>query len=452
MANNTAPHLDQVLFKQKLILGLGFLAVFFSNQGIGILAIPYYQMTLGVDPFLLSIAMKAPVLIASFFAPWVGYMSDKFQSPLGRRRPFLFVFPWLTGLVFGCIWMVPSDWSTNHQLIYFSVLVLIFYLFSTCWTVPLKCLAYEASTNSHERTKVMGFITYFLKFGSIFYHWVFPIAQLSIFGGIIIGMQFVGWGMALVFFGLITLIPAMFIKERTYEPAKVKPKASLVKSIQVVMENANMKILLGLLLLQMTLGSFSASMDYYVLVYHMSGGDVGLGATWKGVLSTSYAIAGITAVPIVISLSKKYGKTNTMKGIYLLTAVGGVGKWFIYQPGSEWFLLLDALLCTSVWVGMGVIVSAMIADQIDLDEKTHNIRREGIFVSLKNWIIALASTVAVISSGLTLNLIGFEALQGAAQSETAILLMRILLVSGTILSALGGFVLISQYKAPSTTK
>jgi Na+/melibiose symporter-like transporter len=402
-------------------------------------------MTLGVDPFLLSIAMKAPVFIASFFAPWVGQISDRFQSPIGRRRPFLFVFPWITALIFGCIWMVPSDWSHNQQLLYFSIMALLFYLFSTCWIVPLKCLAYEASTDSHERTKVMGFITYFLKFGSIFYHWVFPIAQLSIFGGIIIGIQYVGWGVALIFFGLMTMVPAIFIKERSYEPAKVEQKIPLMQSIKAVIKNKNMKILLGLLLLQMTLGSFAASMDYYVLVYHISGGDVGLGATWKGVLSTSYAITGILAIPVAIRLSKKIGKINTMKAIYVLTAIGGAAKWFIYQPNAEWFLVLDAILCSGVWVGMGVIVSAMIADQIEHDEKQNNIRREGIFVSLQNWIISIAGAIAVITSGLTLNLIGFEALQGAAQTDGSILMMRIILVVGTILSALGGYALISQY-------
>lgn len=52
--------------KQKYALGLGFFAIFFANQGIGILAIPFYQMTLAVDPFLLSLAMTIPVLLASF--------------------------------------------------------------------------------------------------------------------------------------------------------------------------------------------------------------------------------------------------------------------------------------------------------------------------------------------------------------------------------------------------
>ncbi len=341
--------------------------------------------------------------------------------------------------------MVPSDWDHDQQLFYFSVMALLFYLFSVCWTVPLKCLAYEASSDSHERTKLMGFVTYFLKFASIFYHWLFPIAQLSIFGGIVIGIQYVGWGVALIFIGLMAMIPAIFIKERPYAPSKIQQKMPLLQNIKGVTKTKNMKILLGLLFLQLTLGGFAASMDYYVLVYHMSGGDVGIGATWKGLLSTSYALVGIIAIPIVIHASKRFGKVNTMKSIYILTAIGGALKWSIYQPGSEWFLVVDALFCSSIWVGIGVIVSAMIADQIDHDEDVNNVRREGIFVSLQSWIISIAGAIAVISSGFTLNLIGFEALQGAAQKDTSILMMRIILVAGTVVSALAGYGLISQY-------
>ena len=39
---------------QKLALGAGFFAMFFAQQSVSVLAIPFYQMTLGVDPFLLG--------------------------------------------------------------------------------------------------------------------------------------------------------------------------------------------------------------------------------------------------------------------------------------------------------------------------------------------------------------------------------------------------------------
>lgn len=436
---------QNVLLKQKILLGVGFLGIFFSHQGIGILAIPYYQMTLGVDPFFLALAMKIPVFIASFIAPLIGHWSDKLETPWGRRRPFLFVFPWLSCVVFGLIWMVPTHWSESQQLYYFVIMALLFNLFAACWTLPMKCLAYEASVDYHERTRVMAFVTYFLKFGGITYHWIFPLAKLSIFGGIVVGMKFVGWGVALIGLGLFGMLPALFLKERHFEKTNVEKKQPLLSSLKAIVKNKNMKILLGLIAIQLTLGSFGASMDYYVLVYYMNGGDIGAGATSKGILSTSYALAGIVAIYLLTVLSARIGKINTMKWAYRITLIGGVAKWFIYQPGNDWFLILDAILCCAIWPCMGVIVSSMIADQIDADQAEHNVRREGLFASLQYWIIAISGSIAFISSGLVLNLIGFDALQGSEQTENSILMMRVFLVGGTLVSAAIGYLLLRQY-------
>ncbi|MBH0040459.1 MFS transporter [Pseudoalteromonas sp. SWN166] len=434
-----------VMLKQKILLGIGFLGIFFSHQGIGILAIPYYQMTLGVDPFFLALAIKAPVFVASFISPLVGYWSDKLQTPYGRRRPFLFVFPWLSCIVFGFIWMVPIHWAQTYQLYYFSFMALLFYAFNACWTLPMKCLAYEASNNYHERTKVMAFVTYFLKLGGITYHWIFPLAKLSIFGGVVLGMQYVGWGVAIVCLGCFGMLPALFLKERDYKKTEVNKNLPLLSSLNAIIKNKNMKILLILIAVQLTVGSFAASMDYYVLVYYMNDGNILAGATSKGILSSSYAIAGIAAIYVLTSLSTRIGKVNTLKWSYRVTIIGGFAKWFIYQPGNDWWLVLDAILCCSIWASIGVIVSSMIADQIDADEVANKVRREGLFASLQYWIIAIASTIAMIGSGLTLNLIGFDALLGINQSPTSLLLMRVILVSGTIISAVVGYFFISKY-------
>ncbi len=436
---------ERVLFKQKLFLGIGFMAIFFANQGVGILATPYYQMTLGVDPVLLALAMKIPVFVASFLAPFIGQWSDRYQSSFGRRRPFLFVFPWFSCVIFGLIWMVPAEWDRDTQLTYFAIMVLIFYVFNTCWMVPMKCLAYEASEDHHERTRVMAFVTYFFKFGAIFYHWVFPIAQLSFFGGIIIGMKFVGWGVALIFLGLFGMLPGIFLKERRFKKTTVAPKISLLQGLSAIVKNRNMKILLAIIFTQLTLGSFAASMDYYVLVYYMNDGDIGAGATWKGVLSTSYAIAGMIAIAVLAKVSVKIGKINTMKWVYRLTIVGGLCKWFIYQPGANWWLVLDAIMCTAIWGSMAVIITSMIADQIDVDHCASNIRREGLFVSLQAWVVAAANVFSAVGAGFALNLIGFDALLGSIQTDFSITAMRVFLVAGTVVSALIGYWLIKQY-------
>ena len=139
---------------QKLALGAGFFAMFFAQQSVSVLAIPFYQMTLGVDPFLLGLALTLPLLLGTLLGPWVGHLSDHHQSRFGRRRPFILVASWACCLFFGLIWMVPTGWGELAHLLYFVIFSLLFYVAVTFMSVPMTCLSYEMSPDYHQRTEI----------------------------------------------------------------------------------------------------------------------------------------------------------------------------------------------------------------------------------------------------------------------------------------------------------
>lgn len=258
--------------------------------------------------------------------------------------------------------------------------------------------------------------------------------------------MFVGWGIGIFGIALLAIIPAIFLKENKRINTPNKPdKIGLFKSIKQILKHKNMRILMGIMCAQIFFGALSASMDSYVLVYHMFEGDIKLGTTWKGVLSTSYAVFGIIAIALWTYLSSKIGKVATFKIVCWLTCFGGLAKWFIYNPGNEYWLILDAALCTNMWVSIGVLIASMLADMIDKDELEHAERREGLFVSLKAWAVKCAGSIAVILAGLLLNLIGFDALLAGDQSTQTIILMKSILCIGTILGAAISLLLINHY-------
>jgi GPH family glycoside/pentoside/hexuronide:cation symporter len=94
---------------------------------------------------------------------------------------------------------------------------------------------------------------------------------------------------------------------------------------------------------------------------------------------------------------------------------------------------------------MGVVLASMLADICDEDEYKFNVRREGIFVGVQKWAFFICFSVSGITSGLTLNLIDFDANLGSSQPESTILWMRLLLCGGTMLSALLGYLIIGKY-------
>lgn len=431
---------------QRLALGAGFFAMFFAAQSVNVLAVPFYQMTLGVDPFLLGLALTLPVLLGTVLGPWVGHLSDQSKSRFGRRRPFILIASWLSCLCFGLIWMVPAHWSETAQLLYFVLWSLAFYIAATFVAVPMTCLAYEMSPDYHQRTEIMGFTTYFLKLGSLLYQWLFPLAQLALFSSVFIGIRYVGWGVAVFILGLLGSLAAIYSRERAPRRAPLLPRASLRDSLATLGANRSLRVLLLLTLLQLGGGAYSAGMDYYLLVYFMFDGNIAEGAIWKGALSVAYAALGFATVPWLVRLSSRYGKVRALVLIYWLTALGGALKWFIFTPGTGWWLLLDAVFCTAIWTAMTMLLPSMLADVCDEDELLHGERREGLFVALHNWVSSISVALALLLAGLSLNLIGFDARLGGAQPEQSIFAMRLILCFGTVLFSLMSLICLRYYR------
>jgi len=431
----------------KLALGAGFFSLFFLEKASESLATPFYQMTLGVDPFLFSIALTLPILFSAFLGPWVGQISDTFTSKYGRRRPFILISAWLSALFFGIMWMVPEHWSTDSQLLYLFLTSLLFYTASIFYIVPLTSLSYEITHDVNDRIKVMEINSYFIKLASLSSWWLFPLATLSLFSSIFVGIKVVGWFIAIFVFGIIGTLPAAFVKEDAVEKKKtIANKFSLLENIKAIINVPLMRLVFILVFIQAGLAAYAAKMDYYVLVYYMFDGNISEGAVWKAVLSMGYAVIAAIYIPIVSWLSRTLGKLTALKYIFGLTAVGGIGKWFIYTPGVKWLLLLDPIFCSAIWTTMTIILPAIVAEASDQDKQNTEVCRAGGFAALHHWVFALSLMFALLVSGMSLNVIGFDANLGSSQPQNALISMKVILSLGTIIPSIVAWFVLSRYQ------
>jgi len=438
---------DKPTLTNKLALGAGFFCLFFLDKASESLATPFYQMTLGVDPFLFSIALTLPIVFSAFLGPWVGQISDNYVSKYGRRRPFILISAWLSAFCFGIMWMVPEHWSSDAQLLYFFFTSLLFYTATTFFIVPLTSLSYELTHDSNKRIKVMEINSYFIKLASFISHWLFPLATLSLFTSIFVGIKVVGWFIAIVVFGIIGSLPAFFVKEEVAESSKkVTKKFSLRENVSAIISVPLMRLVFILVFIQAGLAAYAAKMDYYVLVYYMFDGNISEGAIWKAVLSMGYAVTAAIYIPIVSWLSRSLGKLTALKYIFAMTAVGGLGKWFIYTPGVKWLLLLDPLFCSAIWTTMTIIIPAIVAEASDQDSQNTAVCRAGGFAALHHWVVALSFMFALLAGGMSLNVIGFEANLGNKQSLDALISMKVILSLGTIIPSIAAWFVLSRYQ------
>lgn len=419
---------------QRYLLAAGFLALFFANQSVLVLAVPFYQMTLALDPFLLSLAIALPMLLGSSISGYVGRASDRCQSRFGRRRPFLLTGVLGLSLSFVLMWQVPADWPALWQLGYFSMLSLLFFLALPLLAVPLSSLVFEQTPNPQQRTAVFGLASAVQKLGSLGYQWLVPLSQLALFSSFQQGVRWIGALTGTLLIALPGLWLAVFACEKTTEtiqPSAQQTAVAARDSLSLLRQRPALRWLLLLCLLQLCGCAFVATMDYYLLVYAMSGADLVAGSWWKALLSSSYALAGLAFVPLLGWSSARFGAVHTLCWVFMLNLLGGAAKWWLYQGDPTYWLLLDAVLCSAAWTGMAMLIPPLLAATEPAGSTAF-----GAISALHHWVVSVSAALSMLLSGIALNTLGFAASAGAAQADGVLDAMRLLLSGGTVLCSL----------------
>lgn len=442
---------DRVGFWEKMSLGIGNLPIFYGYAAIGSIAVPYFQMTLNVDPALIGTAIALPRLWDAFTDPAMGLISDNTHSRFGRRRPYIVIGALLMAAAFGAIWMVPPTWSERAIAIYVTVGLLVFYTCFTIYSVPWYSLSYEMTPDPRERTRVASYSGFFGKVGELSYSWFFPLSQAAIFASATEGVRVVGWIVAFLLFALVGIIPGMFVRERYFKRAAVQDKVRVVASLKASFTNRAFVVLVGLTILQIVAGMFSSNVDYYLIVYYMCGGDVAEGSHWKAILSTAYAVVGIISIYPLNRLANRYSKRVTLSFAFALVLVGAIGKWIIFTPGNNWKLILDPILCGPVWIAINILTISMLADICDEDELRHGFRREGIFGALFEWIKKSGYSLGFLGAFLVVRLTGFHSELGGDQDPGAIFGLRVVLAGTTAVWAIAAIWVLRFYPITDAT-
>jgi len=444
----TTPHNGGSAIKvQRYLLAAGFLALFFANQSVLVLAVPFYQMTLALDPVWLSLAIAVPMLLGSSISGYVGRASDRCQSRFGRRRPFLLAGVLGLSVSFVLMWQVPAQWPPEWQLGYFAGLSLLFFLALPLLAVPLSSLVFEQTPEPQERTAVFGLASAVQKLGSLGYQWLVPLSQVALFSSFQQGVRWVG---ALIGTLLIAL-PGLWLALRANETSKGPEHAAASTehsvpiaardSLSLLRQRPALRWLLLLCLLQLCGCAFVATMDYYLLVYAMNQADLVAGSWWKALLSSGYALAGLAFVPVLAWSCRRFGAVRTLLWVFILNTIGGAAKWWLYQGDPTYWLLLDALMCSAAWTAMAMLIPPLLAQT-----EPPGSRQYGAISALHHWVVSVSAALSMLLSGLALNSLGFDAAAGAAQADGVLDQMRALLSGGTVLCSLLALAALWRYQ------
>ena len=404
--------------------------------GVGFM---FFLVSLYLMKFATDILLISPVMMGFIFGlsriwdaitdPLAGYLSDRTNFSMGRRRPWMIASAPFVCFSFIMIWYQPVELSVEFSSLWIAVAVLLFYSAMTAFNVPHHSLGAELSSNYHERTKVFGVRHMVWNCGSL-------LALLAMHQ-LIVGNnpKKDAFDIALIA-GLITFALIIWTVFRTQERKEYQGRGEInpFTAFSDVLRNKHAVLLLVVFFIEnlgfATIGILTPYVAEYVV----------LRPERTAIYILTYLVPCILSVPVWISLSKRIGKKKTWLISMLLTGFGFGGMFFL-SAGADTLILLLAFVC-GVGAGSGAAMAPSIqSDVIDYDEYLTGKRKEGTYFASWNLVFKTATGITFMITGFVLGASGFVPNQDQTESaKFAILFLYALfpfccyLIGGLILT------------------
>jgi GPH family glycoside/pentoside/hexuronide:cation symporter len=384
-------------------------------------AFAVFNMYLGVEPWLVGLAVTLIRVLDAFVDPVVGWLSDNLRSNWGRRRPFILIAGVVVGLSLPVLFLVSPSWvdikflGVSVVFWYMVISTMIYMPLVSCFTVPYYSLGAEMSPDYEERTSIMSYRSmaqkvselgnfYALRFTNLAWFLIPGTGQKNTLMGMRVYTSILGVVMA-----VFAIIIFFSVKERYYEKVvvKVKEKISVWSSLGETLRCRpfrQMMIMGG----AFTLGtSMVGALGYYATVFYVSGGDRIIGDNWQFWMGLAFMLGGLIGVPMHAQLSHRIGKREAAVIACIIGICGYGGSWFLYTPAIRWLQTIASGLMGMCAASLWMLHSSIGADIIDYDELTTGKRREGSFTACASYILKLGNSFGYYISGLILTWSGF---------------------------------------------
>jgi GPH family glycoside/pentoside/hexuronide:cation symporter len=373
---------------------------------------------LGFSPFLWSVLFFAPRFVDAVTDPIMGFITDNTRSRWGRRRPWMVVGAVAAGVSYVAMWQLYEANGIAFNFAFFLLFSVVFYIGLTVFQTPYVAMGYELSTEFHERTRVMAVAQWIGQWSWVIVPWFWPLMyDASLFASPAAAARtlsvWVGLGcMALA------LVPALFVHSpSTADAAHLQPldRAHIAGNVRRFVAGFGeafrcvpFRKLCAATFLVFNAYNVVAAFGFFIIVYHLFGGDADAAGNWTAWFGTVSALCTtFLVIPVITRMSQRLGKRRAFVWTQGVSLLGYAGFWFAFRPGQPLLMLAPVPLFAFGIGGLFTLMTSMTADVCDLDELSTGERREGTFAAIYWWMVKFGLAFAGGLSGLIMGAVGF---------------------------------------------
>lgn len=404
---------------QKIAFGAGHLTNQLLPAALGVFMV-ILVLALKMSPLKAGILAAIPRFMDAIIDPIMGYISDNTRSRWGRRKPYILGGAIMAGLVFMFMWQLYPENGETYNFFYFLVMSILFYLGYTVFAAPLIGLGYEMTADYNERTRLMAVSQFMGQMAWMIAPWFwYIIYRPDIYHSAPEGARNLAiWVGALCL--VLGVMPALFCKEIDQNMLTGQTRLSFkdlmanfksfFRGIKQALTNKPFLRLCGATFLVFNGYQIIAQFSFFIIIFYLFKGNTtaaGQWPAWFGTIS-SFATAFLV-IPIITYMSRKIGKKNAFVISTLISIVGYALKWFGFNPTNPWLMFLPLPLMSFGIGGLFTLMMSMTADTCDLDELRNGMpRKEALFGAVYWWMVKLGNSLALLLSGIVLDVVGFD--------------------------------------------
>jgi Na+/melibiose symporter-like transporter len=420
---------------------------------------PFYAQEVGLNMALMAIVLVIARMSDVVTDPLIGTLSDRWQTRIGRRKPWLIMGMPLMLLGTVMIFMPPDGVGIGHLLTW----TIIMYLGWTMVTLPYGAWGAELSPLYHQRSRVTASREGFVLIG-LFLAALAPAVvqamgakfQAGETDGALMqaliwmigkdGQLGIGYGpiLASMAWLLIILLPLtvfMVVTRVKEAPPQSVQKTDWKQGMRVLKNNGPFKRMILMLLIVVTGESFRNALSVFFMQHVIQiQAQIGL-------MYLIYFGVGILGIPFWLILGKRIGKHKAFCVAVGISSGSILGMFFLQAGQLVPFAVMFAVkgFCFAAFQFLPL---SMLADIVDVDTARSKEHRTGLFFAMSGMAQKFAMAIGLgLSLGL-LALVGFDATQ-AVHTEGQLMALRVLYIVGPVILYMMAFAVAWKYPLTS---
>jgi GPH family glycoside/pentoside/hexuronide:cation symporter len=402
----------------------------------------FYNGILGLSGSLVGWIIFLPRIWDAITDPLIGKLSDNCRSPMGRRRPYFFFGGLVMVVAYILLWAPPALMESHNALaIYLLVVSTVFYTGYTAFTIPYSAMAIEMTPDYKERTSLMAFRKIFHGCGDMLVLSMPFLATTWLPRHITDLSDRSGFGIVGLCMGIVcaVAVTTAFLGTRERSATELAGKMSLQQSMIMTLKN-RVFLRLTMAVFALVLSIFTiATYSVYLFQFYLQRTDLmAILGLWGGFVGI------VSALPWGI-YANRFGKPAALFSAQALILTASLLTFVCINKAHPNLTFVYFTIYSCGWSGVLILLSSLLADIVDMDELESGERREGSYGGVFGFLFKLGIAGSAPVMGMGLDLVGFSAELGAAQSDVTFLNLRLLTCFGGAFFAGIGLLLLWRF-------